>query len=215
MNTAMSLNRADEAEFDRVLKRELDQRTPQTAPPSAHVQAHRDYERQKFHWLGRNPQPRNMAYNLYEDCTRTLRWAYRTLVDSDYRKMTGFTQRTIPRRAVCRIAEAIGYRLMRGTESIEHKLKGDDLTAFRSERMKYCHHFEQTADNAHACNEKGQHPDLALDVVLGFRDELLALCPWFERIGMPADAERLRKSCADAMRLPDYVELPAFSRGRT
>lgn len=64
-------------------------------------------------------------------------------------------------------------------------------------------------------NDKGQHPKVALDVILEFRNELLALCPWFERIGLPADAERLRKSCADAMRLPDYVELPAFARDRT
>lgn len=212
MNTAMSLNRADEAEFDRVLTRELNRRTPLKAPPSAHLQANRDYERQKFHWLGRNPQPRNMGYNLWDDSAVALRTAYRLLVDDDHRKFSHVSRTSSPRRAVCRIAAAIGERYLRGLEAIEHKLKGNDLTAFQSERMHYRYHFEQTADHAHACNDKGQHPDLALDVVLEFRDELLALCPWFERIGLPADAERLRKSCVDAMRLPDYVELPAFTK---
>lgn len=195
----MQYDTISEAEFDRLLSRELNSRTHLKSPPSAHLQAHRDYERQKFGYLGRNPQPRNMGYNLSTECTGLLRWAHRVLTDDSFRKMTGFTRKTIPRRAVCRIAEAIGYRYMRGLESIEHKLRGEYLATFQAERIQYRHKFEKTADYAHACNDNGQRPDLAIGVVLAFHDELLSICPWFDLIGQATEGARLRHECAGAI----------------
>lgn len=195
----MNFDEVSEAEFDRLLTRELVSRTKLTCPPSVQLQACRDYERQKFGLIGRNAQRRNMGYNLWTDSTRTLRDCHRMLTDNDYRKSTGFTTRTVSRRAISGIAQAIGYRYMRGLEVIEYKLNTDDLEHFQCERTDFRQAFEQAADEAHAINDKGQNPTAALSVVQMFHDELIALCPWLEQVGETSGATALRRACEEAM----------------
>ena len=181
------------AGFDLALMRELNSRTKLTAPPSQHLQAWRNYERQKFAVPGRHPAPDNMGYNLWTDTARTLRWAHGVLTDPAYMKRTGFAPKTIARRALARVSEAIGYRYLRGLEVIACKLEGAELQKFTQERKAFCHTFEQAADAAHVINDKGQNFGVALTVVRLFANELLALCPWLEQVGQASGAAELRK----------------------
>jgi hypothetical protein len=66
--------------------------------------------------------------------------------------------------------------------------------------MEFRHAFELSADAAHAINDKGQNPGAALEVVLMFQSELLALCPWLELVGNTLEAGLLREACA--IRIP-------------
>jgi len=190
----MHLSNLEELAFDRVLVHEREKRTKLTDPPSAHLQAWRDYERQKYGVLGRNPPARNMGYNLWTDAVTSLQWAHRALTQPSFIKRAGFTRRTAPRRALCELAQSVGYRYLRGLEVIEHKLKGDELQRFHKERQHFRHAFETLADAAHAVNAKGEAPQAALEVVKLYAGELQALCPWLESVGQVGGAKELFNS---------------------
>jgi hypothetical protein len=184
-----------EYEFDQVLLRELNKRTKLATPPSQQIQAWRDYERQKFGFLGRNAPPHNMGYNLGTDAADLVHSAHAILTDPLQKRRLGITAKTVPRRAVAILAQSIGYRYMRGLEAITHKLKGERATEFHAERQRFRHEFETAADAAHAENDKGQSPNAVLALVHLYIRELVALCSWLEDVGKTDEADRLREAC--------------------
>jgi hypothetical protein len=195
-------DRREQAYWDEILSANLAKRTTVQTPPSLQMQAHRDYEVAKFGIMGRRGSPSTLGYNLYDDSTRLLGMAYRFLTDDPRttRALTGFTPKTVPRRALGFIAKAYGYRYLRGLEVIEHNLaNGAQQVKFRHERMEFRHALELNADAAHAINDKGQNRAAALEVVMMFANELLALCPWLERMGHEGNAKWLRQGVTEAI----------------
>lgn len=184
-----------EYEFDQVLHRERRKKTQLKNLPSEQIQAHRDYERQKFGFLGRNAAPSNMGYNLRTDAVNLLHSAHAILTSPPHRKRWGINARYAPRHALAFLCKSIGYRYMRGLEVITHKLNGPDAVRFHAERQKFRHEFETAADAAHAANDKGQNPDAVLVLVHLYKRELLALCPWLEVVGNKREADDLREGC--------------------
>ena len=51
---------------------------------------------------------------------------------------------------------------------------------------------EHSADAAHQINDKGQNPTAALELVMMFANELLALCPWLTLVGQSWQSNFLR-----------------------
>lgn len=193
----------EERQYDTALLKALKKRTKLDQPPSQHVAAWREYERDWFFARFRNPSPERMGYNLWTDAVRGLRYAHALLTDDDFRKNTGRQKKTAPRWALARLAEVIGYRYRRGLEVIQAELTMAQLLKFKRERMAFLHDFEQCADTAHRINETGQNPTAALEVVHRFRTELLALCPWLEKTGNPQGAELLREACGLPLKPPN------------
>jgi hypothetical protein len=82
---------------------------------------------------------------------------------------------------------------LRGLQTVEAELeRGAPLAKFRHERMEFRHVLELSADAAHAINDKGQNPAAALEVVMMFASELLALCPWLTVIDQTWQSDLLR-----------------------
>lgn len=185
----------EERQYDNTLRKDLAKRTKLNQPPSQHVQAWRDFERDWFSVRDRHPSGDRMGYNLWTDAASGLRAAHALLTDDAFRESTGRKKKTAPRWALAAVAKAIGYRYQRGLEVIEAELGPVKLAKFRRERMAFRHDFERRADHAHSINETGQNPAAALEVVCLFRAELLALCPWLEKTGNPQGAEMLREAC--------------------
>jgi hypothetical protein len=185
-------SRLEHACWDAALSARLAKLTTLKTPPSIQMQAYRDYEYAKFGALNRRGAPWNTGYNLCTNAVEMTEWAHGVLTDPGFLRSTGFTKRTAPRRALRHIANAYGYRYIRGLEAIESGLSDDaQLAKFRSERMEFRHVLETSADAAHAINDKGQNPGAALEVVQMFARELLALCPWLELAGRESDAREL------------------------
>lgn len=161
VETATSATRREEAYWDTILSATLHKQTTIKTPPSVQMKAWRDYEYSKFGVLGRRGAPQSLGYNLYTDSIRLVRRAYR-LVDADWRTtraLTGFTPRTTPRRSLGCLAQAYGYRYLRGLGVIEFRLAtGEELSKFRHERLEFRQALELSADAAHAINDKGQNP---------------------------------------------------------
>jgi len=200
----------EELKFDLMLNKELDSRTRSSDPPSLHIQAYRDYERQKFAVLGRNPHPRHMAYNLITDAVDGLHWAHSALTMPSFMKSRGFTRKTAPQKALHALAESIGYRYMRGLESIEHRLKANDLRKFRMERQRFRWDFETHSDAAFLAKSH----DGALEAVRRYADELQALCPWLVLVGQEDIAHELL-NCLQFVGAPQADQLfPSKAYGR-
>ena len=198
--TPTRLDRLDQRDYERELQRILDRATQLKNPPSQHVQAHRDYERAFFFARGYQPRHARMGYHLWSDAAKLMRWAHEMVTNDSFAKSTGRTKTTRYRVAVATIAEAIGYRYLRGLEVIDGALaRNDYLAKFRHERMEFKHQFELSADTAHTMTKNGPTPGAALEVVLMFQSELLSLCPWLELVSNTLDAGLLREACA----LPD------------
>jgi hypothetical protein len=194
--TLSRLDRLDQRDYDAALLRKLRRETQLKNPPSQHVQAWRDYERTYFYARGYQPPPCRMGYHLWTDATALMQCAYSMVTDDLFAKRTGRTKATRYRWALATVAEAIGYRYLRGLEVIEGELaRGRHLAKFRHERMEFRHAFELSVDAAHTINDKGQSPGAALEVVLLFQSELLALCPWLELVGNTLEAGLLREAC--------------------
>lgn len=167
-------------------------------PPSQHLRAWRDHERATIFAEGHQPPPRRMGYHLWMDSARTLLDAYLLLTGDVARARleTGRGSKAHPRMAMQWTAQAIGFRYLRGLEVVAGALaQNDHLTKFKLERLEFRNEFELSADAAHAINDKGQNPGAALEVVLMFQRELLALCPWLELVGNTLDAGLLREAC--------------------
>lgn len=181
----------DENGFQQALQEELNARTKLEHLPSAKMQAWRDCERQEFAALGRHPLPKFMGYNLYTDTARSLQWCHQMVTDPQRRKLEGLSAITYPRRVLCVLARAIGYRYWRGLETIENKLNGAVLDDFNAQRQNFRQEFSRMADAAHLANARGEAPHLVMPVVLMVEAELLALCPWLECVGANSDARQL------------------------
>ena len=196
IETLSRLDRLDQRDYDAALLRRLQKETQLKNPPSQHVQAHRDYERAYFFARGYQPPTSRMGYHLWTDATDLMQWSYSMVTDDLFAKRTGRRNATRYRWALAIVAEAIGFRYLRGLEAIEGELaRGKHLAKFRHERMEFRHAFELSADAAHAINDKGQSPGAALEVVLMFQSELLALCPWLELVGNTLEAGLLCEAC--------------------
>lgn len=194
--TLSRLDQLDQRDYARELLRVLDRETKLKNPPSQHVQAHRDYERAYFFARGYQPPPSRMGYHLWSDAANLMRWAHAMVTNDSFAKSTGRTKTTRYRVAVATIAEAIGYRYLRGLEVIDGALaRNDYLVKFRHERMEFKHEFELSADTAHTMTKNGPTPGAALEVVLMFQRELLSLCPWLELVGNTLNAGLLRDAC--------------------
>lgn len=180
------------------LRRVLSSKTKLKDPPSQHIQAWRDHERATIFAEGHQPPPSKMGYHLWSDSARTLRDTHALLTgDVSQSKMeTGRGPKAFPRMAMQWVAQAIGFRYLRGLEAIKGELAmNKHLAEFNGGRVEFLHEFELSADAAHAINDKGQNPGAALEVVLMFQRELLALCDWLETVGNPLEARLLREAC--------------------
>lgn len=196
--TLSRLGRIERRMSDAKLLRILNSQTKLKAPPSQHIQAWRDHERATIFAEGHQPAATKMGYHLWLDSARTLRDAHLLLTGGEARarRETGRTPKAFPRMAMHLVAYTIGFRYLRGLEVIEGELaQGKHLAKFRHERMEFRHTFELSADAAHAINDKGQNPGAALEVVVLFHRELLALCPWLELVGNTLEARLLRDAC--------------------
>ena len=179
---------SEEDIYQQMLKLELRANTKPEMPTSQHIAAWRSYERSSLGFLGRNPHPSNMFYNILNETTKELHWSHNVLTNSDFLKSMGFTKKTAPHLALARLAEAFGYRYMRGLEAIEYGLEGSALVLFRQERLAFREDFSTRADAAHAVNIKGENPQDVLAVVELFVDELKELVPWLEQVGKSTEA---------------------------
>ena len=186
-------SRFEEIAFDQTLSTELRRLAKPSVPPSRQIQAWRDYERTKFFALGRNPVPARMGYNLWDECPKYIHWA-RQLLDENELKWNGISHRKAPRLALARVAEALGYRYLRGLEAIESQLAGADLAVFRAQRAIFMKRMKADADMVHAENDKGQAPGRVGVVVDLFERELLSLCVWLVKIGLKYYAARMREN---------------------
>ena len=110
----------EERQYDNTLRKDLEKRTKLNQPPSQHVQAWRDYERDWFFARGRNPSGERMGYNLWTDAASGFRAVHALLTDDEYRKSTGRQKKTTPRWALAVVAKAIGYRYQRGLEAFRY-----------------------------------------------------------------------------------------------
>lgn len=162
--------------------------------PSEHIEAWRTYQRQWMYAGGGPKKPQHQGYHLWSDSSRLLRTANGLLTSEARRKEARVTLKTVPRRALALVAEAIGYRYMQGLELFEAELTGLDLAKFRNERRAFLAEFNRCADTAHGRNGKGEDPGAVLAVLCMFREELLALCPWLELAGQAIGADALRES---------------------
>jgi hypothetical protein len=181
------------------LLRILLQQTKLKHPPSQHLRAWRAHERATIFAEGHQHSPKKMGYHLWTDSTRTMREAHLLLTGDVARAKleTGRGPKAFPRLAMQWVAQAIGFRYLRGLEVVAGVLaQNEHLTKFKLERLEFRNEFELSADAAHAINDKGQNPDAALEVVLMFHRELLALCYWLEIVGNPLEAGLLREACA-------------------
>lgn len=174
-----------------ILERETRANTQYHRPPSEQIAAWRSYERGMFAFLGRNPPPAFMGYNLWADTAKALQWAHDVLAHPAFLKSTGFTKKTAPRRALAMLARAFGFRYMRGLESVEHGLDSAALQRFKRERKTFREVFSMDADAAHAANATGKAPEQVLELVQVFAAELKALVPWLELAGRHQDAKQL------------------------
>ena len=181
----------DEIEFDQMLTAELNHWTKPAVLPSRQIQAWRAYERAKFFALGRHPRPSRMGYNLWDECPKYIRWA-RQLLDEHELKWNGIPHRKAPRLALARIAEALGYRYLRGLQTIECQLTGTELADFKTERALFMDRFVVDADMVHAENDRGQAPRRAEIVVAMFERELFTLCVWLIKVGREDGAAQMR-----------------------
>lgn len=189
------LDHLEQRDFEAALLRKLLKETQLKHPPSQHVRAHREYERAWFHARGYQPPASKMGYHLWSDAARCLREAHKLLTDDDYRKSTRRTKKTTPRHALAALANAVGYRYMRGMEAISDELAHNkQLTQFKLERLAFQYEFNISADAAHAINDDGQNPEAVLEVVWMLQHELLALCPWLELAGNKQAADSLREA---------------------
>jgi hypothetical protein len=176
----------------------LKQATKLKNPPSQHLHAWRAYERTTIFAEGHQPPPRKMGYHLWSDSARTLHDAYSLLTGNVAQSKfeTGRGPKAFPRMAMHWVAYAIGFRYLRGLEVVAGVLaQNAHLTKFKLERLEFQQEFELSADASHAINDKGQNPGAALEVVLMFQRELLALCPWLELVGNTFEADQLREAC--------------------
>lgn len=187
-------DRQEAFECDRALYRELERAAVPKNPPSIQIRAYRDFERAYYFARGAHGDSLHLGYNLWEDAARKVIWARRLLTDAPFRKGTGFTARTAPRRALAALAEGVGYRYLRGLESIRGELSMKHNAAFMNERYAFLAEFELSADTAHQMNDRGQRPDVVLDVIDMFAAELIALCPWLERVGLRYGAATLKNN---------------------
>jgi hypothetical protein len=189
------MDHLERSEYEAALLRKLLKETQLKHPPSQHVRAHREYERAWFHARGYQPPANRMDYHLWSDAARGLREAHKLLTDDDYRRGTGHTKKTTPRRALAILASAAGYRYMRGLEAIAGELANNKhLTKFKLDRLEFEQAFNESADAAHAINASGLNPGAALEVTFMFRSELLALCPWLELVGNAQAEDMLREA---------------------
>ena len=142
--------------------------------------------------------PSKMGYHLWSDSARTLRDAH-LLLTGDVALLkfeTGRGPKAFPRMAMQWVAQAIGFRYLRGLEVVAGTLaQNEHLTKFKLERLEFRNEFELSADAAHVINDKGQNPGAALEVMLMFKHELLSLCPWLELVGNTLEAGLLREAC--------------------
>jgi hypothetical protein len=189
------LDRLEQRDYEAALTNKLRKETQLKYPPSQHVRAYREYERAWHYARGLQPLASHMDYHLWSDAASSLRSAHNLLTDDGYRKRTGRMKKTTPRHALATLAEAVGYRYMRGLEVITDELASNKhLTKFKLERLEFEHAFNESADAAHALNDGGQNPVAALEVVNMFQRELLALCPWLELVGNAQAAQSLREA---------------------
>lgn len=201
-------DRREQVDYDTALLNQLRKATQLKNPPSQHVQAHRDYERAYFFARGYQPATSRMGYHLRTDAANLMQWAHSMITDDLFAKRTGRTKTTRYRWALAVLAKAFGYRYLRGLEVIEGELSvGKHLAKFKHERMEFRLAFELSADAAHALNDKGQNPIAALEVVLMFQRELLALCVWLETVGNSLEADLLREACTLKKPKKDDAEL--------
>lgn len=185
-------DRFEALECDRALYRELDRVAAPKNIPSIQIQAWRDFERAYYFARGAHRDSLHLGYNLWDDAARKAVWARRLITDAPFRKGTGFTARTAPRRALAQLAEGVGYRYLRGLEAIQGELSMKHSAAFMHERNSFLSEFELSADTAHQMNDKGQRPDAAIAVVDMFAAELISLCPWLEKVGLAYGAVALK-----------------------
>lgn len=184
------LDHIERREFESALGRKLRNKTQLKHPPSKHVRAHREYERAYFYARGFELPASQMGYHLWSDAARSWREAHNLLTNEGC--ATGSTKKT-PRRALAILADALGFRYLRGLASIAGALADDErLDKFKRERLEFQQEFDKKADAAHAANDSGQNPGAALEVVWMFQRELLALSSWWELAGNKLAADLLR-----------------------
>ena len=196
--TITRLEHIERCKLEAKLRRLLDSKTRLKDPPSQHIRAWHAHERTTLFAEGHQPTARKMGYHLWTDCTRSLRDAH-TLLTVDVaisKQETHRRPKDFPRLAMQKVAQAIGFRYLRGLQVVAGVLaENEHLTKFKFERKEFREEFELSADAAHSINDKGQSPGAALEVVLMFQSELLALCPWLELVGNMLEAGLLREAC--------------------
>lgn len=183
----LTAGNGEESAFDRLMQERLDDVVGDIKRlPSEHIKAWRQHERATINALGRNPAPDGMAYNLYTDCVKHLRTA-RGLMDSvtdkDLRRLYGFPPRQVPRHALAVLAKSVGYRYLRGLESVAVRLPPHVSGVFTQERKHFLATFTAMVDAAHLLNDQGQCPQAVDRVIHAFQEELASLAVWLERVG--------------------------------
>lgn len=189
------IDRIETAEFDQQMQDRLDEVVGDLKkPPSEHIKAWRAHERSTIDALGRNPAPRGMDYNLYTDCVKHLRTArglMDTITDKHLRRLYGRTPRQVPRHALGILGYAVGFRYLRGLESVTSRMPEQLRAEFSRERDEFLRTFSAAADAAHLLNDAGQCPQAVESVIQMFQRELRCLAVWFGRLGDQVTADWL------------------------
>jgi hypothetical protein len=160
--------------------------------PSQQVRGWEDYVRDYYFNIGSRPIASHMGYHLWSDAARLMQQAYSLVTVDLFAKRMGRTKVTRYRLALAYVAEAIGYRYLRGLWVITGDLSANKyLDKFNLERLAFRQEFDRHADAAHFTND----PRAVLEIVLLFQHELLALCPWLEQVGNMQGAGLLHKAC--------------------
>lgn len=181
------IDRIETADFDQQMQARLDAIVGDVkTPPSEQIEAWRAYERATINALGHNPAPNAMAYNLYAECVkhlRTVNGLMDTITDKHLRRLYGRPPRQVPRHAIGVLAYAVGFRYLRGLDSITCRLSTHMRDEFTRERDAFLGSFKAAADAAHLLNDAGQCPQAVENVIQMFRLELQKLAAWLECIG--------------------------------
>lgn len=128
--TITRLERIERSKYEDKLQKILTSKTRLKDPPSQHIQAWHDHERATIFAEGHQPPPSKMGYHLWSDSACTLRDAHQLLTGEEAlaRLETGRSPKYHPRMAMQWVAQAIGFRYLRGLDTkdseIQHITKG-------------------------------------------------------------------------------------------